>query len=160
MSRLKGGLSSRNVTNDRMRLGVRILLGFLFPSSSAFAGVNVVRCALAIFVTLPWVPPIISQTHGVVETDQPGINAVRPSNQDQTPAQQISGSITGTIVDQSGAIVPGALVTLTRDNLPDQEVVSDQDGQFRFANITPGAFRITISAAGLAVQTFAGLLHS
>jgi len=143
-----------------MRLGLRILFGFLSHSSWAFVGVNVFRCALTILVTLPWVPPIISQTHRVVETDQPGIDAVRPFNQDQTPAQQISGSITGTIEDQSGAIVPGALVTLTRDNLPDQEDVSDQDGQFRFANITPGAFRITISAAGLEVQTFTGLLHS
>lgn len=139
-----------------MKLGLRILLGS--QSSWAFVGVNVLRCTLAIFVALLWVPPIISQTHRVVETGQPGING--PFSQDRAPAQQIPGSITGTIVDQSGAIVPGALVTLTRDNLPDQQVVSDQDGQFLFANITPGAFRITISAAGLAVQSLTGLLHS
>ena len=143
-----------------MRLGLRILVDFIFHGSWAFVGVNVFRCTLAIFVTLSCVPPIIPQTQPVIETDQPGISAGRPFSQDQTPAQQISGSITGTIVDQSGAIVPGALVTLTRDNLPDQEVVSDQDGQFRFANITPGAFQITVNAAGLTVQTFTGLLHS
>ena len=142
-----------------MRLGLRIPLDFIFHGSWAFAGANVFCCALAILVTLSWVPPIISQTDRVIETDQPGIDAARPFSQDQTPAQQISGSITGTIADQSGAIVPGALVTLTGDNLPDQDVVSDEDGEFRFANIIPGAFRITVNAAGLTVQTFTGLLH-
>jgi hypothetical protein len=39
-------------------------------------------------------------------------------------------------------------------------VLSDDDGQFSFANIAPGPFHLTIESAGFATQTFSGILHS
>jgi hypothetical protein len=39
-------------------------------------------------------------------------------------------------------------------------VLSDEDGQFSFANIAPGPFHLTIESAGFATQTFSGILHS
>jgi hypothetical protein len=79
----------------------------------------------------------------------------------QPPDQQLPGSITGTVVDGTGAVVAGARVTLTRaDQSPPQEALSGDDGQFFFANVLPGTFQITITAAGFAAQTSSGILHS
>ncbi len=95
----------------------------------------------------------------------------------QTPApppeqhsQELSGSISGTVVDESGAVVAGARVKLTQgqspegqspgDQSPSQEVLSGDNGQFSFANIAPGPFQLTVASAGFATQTSSGILHS
>jgi hypothetical protein len=79
----------------------------------------------------------------------------------QLPDPQLAGSISGTVVDGTGAVVVGARVTLTRaDQSPPQEVLSGYDGQFAFANVVPGIFQIRITAAGFAMQTSSGILHS
>ena len=78
----------------------------------------------------------------------------------QAPDQQLPGSISGTVVDGSGAVVAGARVRLTREGQsPSQEILSGKDGQFSFANIAPGPFEIIIVSAGFATQTSAGILH-
>jgi hypothetical protein len=79
----------------------------------------------------------------------------------QQPSSQASGTITGTILDQSGAAVSAAEVTLTReDQSPKQVVSSGDDGQFSFENVAPGPFHLTITAAGFATQTYSGVLNS
>ena len=79
----------------------------------------------------------------------------------QQPDQQSAGSINGTVVDKTGAVVVGALVTLTRpDQSPPQEVLSGDYGQYSFVNVAPGAFEITIKAKGFTAQTSSGILHS
>jgi len=51
-------------------------------------------------------------------------------------------------------------VTLTReDQSPMQEVQSDEDGQFFFANVAPGSFQITITLEGFATQGTSGILQ-
>ncbi len=84
--------------------------------------------------------------------------------QTPTPAPAF-GTITGTIVDQSAAVVAGAQVKLavtggdqSQNQSKSREVVSGDDGQFSFANVTPGAFQLSITAAGFAAQTSAGTL--
>jgi hypothetical protein len=42
----------------------------------------------------------------------------------------------------------------------DQETLSGDDGQFSFANVAPGSFRLTITSEGFATQAFDGNLHS
>jgi hypothetical protein len=75
-----------------------------------------------------------------------------------TPALAL-GSISGTIVDQSGALVAGAQVTLSREAQSlNQQVLSGDNGQFSFANVAPGAFQLTITSAGFATQTSSGVL--
>jgi Carboxypeptidase regulatory-like domain len=70
---------------------------------------------------------------------------------------QTPGNIRGRVVDQSGANITGALVTLTREGQSSsQEVESDEEGQFFFFNIDPGAFQLTITSEGLASQTVSG----
>src|SRR5690348_15379980 len=74
--------------------------------------------------------------------------------------QQSSATLSGTIVDQTGAAVAGAQVTLTRDDQsPKQEVASGDDGQFSFDNLASGPFHLTISAPGFATQTSSGVLQ-
>jgi hypothetical protein len=102
-------------------------------------------------------PPIAPGTESEA-ADAPG---TRTSGRERLPAQQESGSISGTVVDQSGGVVAGVRVKLTRDDqYPDQEVFSGSDGQFSFVNIPPGPFQIIISSAGFATQTSLGILRS
>jgi hypothetical protein len=101
-------------------------------------------------------------------------NAATPGQLQQSPAiaaqapetvapavAQSPGTIRGTVTDPTGAVVPGAKVTLTPADLSaSQEVLSGADGQFSFSNVAPGAFQIRITAAGFAPQTSSGILHS
>jgi len=75
----------------------------------------------------------------------------------------LPGTISGTVVDQSGAVLTGARVKLTgaRDNQSlRQELSADEGGHFSFVNVAPGPFEITITATGFATQTTTGILHS
>jgi hypothetical protein len=73
---------------------------------------------------------------------------------------QAAGSIRGKIIDQTGVGIGGAHVKLSRDAEPaSREVVSDEDGQFFFANVSPGPFQISISSEGLASQDFSGTVE-
>ena len=82
-------------------------------------------------------------------------------SQEQAPAQEHAGTISGTVVDQMGAVVPGARVTLTRQDSPrSQQVMSDSDGQFLFSSVAPGSFHLTITSPGFTAQTSSGMLHS
>jgi hypothetical protein len=75
--------------------------------------------------------------------------------------ERLSGSISGTVVDQSGAVVAGARVRITeKDSSVTQETQSDAAGQFAFSKIDPGPFQLTIMSPGFATQTSSGILHS
>jgi hypothetical protein len=79
---------------------------------------------------------------------------------EQLPDQQAAGSISGTIVDLTGAVVVGAQVRLTReDQSPSKELLADDLGQFSFANVAPGTFQLTISFTGLNTQVISGTVH-
>jgi hypothetical protein len=78
----------------------------------------------------------------------------------QAPGQQSSGRIIGTVLDQTGAAVSGARVTLAReDQTPSQDVLSGGDGQFSFDNVAPGSFHLTIASEGFATQSISGTLN-
>jgi hypothetical protein len=77
----------------------------------------------------------------------------------KSDAQQSPGIITGTIMDDTGAAIAGAKVTLSHDGIaPGTEVLSRADGQFSFPNVSSGPFRLTVSASGFADQTVLGVL--
>jgi hypothetical protein len=51
-------------------------------------------------------------------------------------------------------------VRLTReDQSPVQEVLSDDGGQFSFANVAPGPFQVTVTSEGFATQASSGILQ-
>jgi hypothetical protein len=57
--------------------------------------------------------------------------------------------VSGTIVDSSGAVVAGAVVTLLRNGEAQvSSILSAADGGFTFSNLSPGSFVITVTASG------------
>jgi len=112
------------------------------------------------FVILGWASFCLGQTSQQTPAPGPEPRGVTSSGE-QPSGGQLPGSIGGTVVDQSGAVVAGARVRLSgKDQSLNQEVLSGDDGQFSFANIAPGSFQLTITSAGFAAQTFSGMLHS
>jgi hypothetical protein len=78
----------------------------------------------------------------------------------QLPIPQLPGSISGIVLDPSGAAVARARVELKLENqTANHEALSGDDGQFSFVNIPPGPFQLTIAAEGFAAQTLSGVLH-
>ena len=74
--------------------------------------------------------------------------------------QQLSGSVSGVVVDPSEATVVGAQVRLSReDQSSSEEVLSDDDGRFSFANVAPGSFQLTITLVGFTTQVFSGTVR-
>lgn len=119
------------------------------------------RSALTVLalLALAWAPSCVGQS-----PQSPAQPAVDP-----TPAASLSGSV----VDQSGAVIAGARVTLvterqaSTDQSPQsssdqalrQEVFSDADGDFFFPNVAPGSFHLTVVSTGFEPGTFSGILH-
>jgi hypothetical protein len=63
------------------------------------------------------------------------------------------GSISGTITDQSGAVVPGANLRLVNTALQTVfNATSDRQGLYSFPNLPVGIYEMTVSAPGFATQ--------
>ena len=64
-------------------------------------------------------------------------------------AQSSSGSLDGTVLDASGAIVPGANVTLKNQSSGDErQAVSNGAGFFSFAAVPPGTYTVRVERQG------------
>ncbi len=62
---------------------------------------------------------------------------------------QFSGSIQGTVLDASGAVIPSANVTLTNiDQNVSRSATTDSSGIYRFPSLAPGNYRVTAQSAG------------
>lgn len=73
-------------------------------------------------------------------------------------AQSFTGSVLGTVRDASGALVPGAKVTVTNvdTNLRAQET-SGADGFYRANSLPPGNYRVEVVASGFKKAVREGL---
>lgn len=65
-------------------------------------------------------------------------------------AQLQRGAIYGTVIDNTGAVLPGVTVTLSSNVKAPQNTVSGGQGEFRFAELDPGVYTITASLQGFA----------
>lgn len=64
-------------------------------------------------------------------------------------AQVLYGSVSGAVMDQSGAVVPGARVTITNDRTGlTRTVTTDPGGSYRFLDLSEGTYTIDVSASG------------
>jgi outer membrane receptor protein involved in Fe transport len=63
-----------------------------------------------------------------------------------------TSAVTGSLVDESGAVVPGATVTLTAPPTM-RETVSDSRGEYRFANVAAGAYQLSATLSGFSAAT-------
>jgi len=85
-----------------------------------------------------------------------------PSSPAQGSALQPPAAVNGVVIDDTGAAIPGATITLD-DPVSHQKLTatSDGDGLFSFGAVIPGAYNITVAAAGFAPWAVSGILtHS
>src|SRR5438128_362196 len=63
--------------------------------------------------------------------------------------QVTTGSLSGTVSDPSGAIVPGATVTLVNNATgAERSAISNSTGTFDFQALQPGTYTISVDARG------------
>ncbi len=67
-----------------------------------------------------------------------------------SPLMAQSQNISGTVVDESGAVIPGATVKITdvEKGTLTRETSSDEGGVFRAVNIVPGRYQIAVEKTG------------
>ena len=59
-------------------------------------------------------------------------------------AQELRGKVTGTVSDASGAVIPGAAVTLTNDDTTVSATTSTNEvGSYLFDFVLPGTYTVT-----------------
>ena len=68
-------------------------------------------------------------------------------------------SLSGTLVDAHGKVVPLALVTLKQAGRADRQTVSDDSGHFVFAGNEQGSFQLQVDALGFAAKSVTGQLR-
>ena len=73
-------------------------------------------------------------------------------------SQATTGVIEGTVLDQSGAVLPGATVTIRNTGTNFERVVqTDADGRFRGLLLPLGPYRVSTALAGFSTLVREGL---
>jgi hypothetical protein len=68
--------------------------------------------------------------------------------------QTFYGSVVGTVTDASGAVIPGASVTLTNIGTNEKRSApTDAAGSYRFVNLVPANYRLEVEAPGFKHMT-------
>ena len=63
-------------------------------------------------------------------------------------AQSFYGSIVGAVTDSTGAVVPGATVTITNIGTNDKHTAqSNASGEFSFVSLVPASYKVEVSKA-------------
>jgi hypothetical protein len=66
-------------------------------------------------------------------------------------AQSSPANVSGTVVDPDGAVIAQVKIVLAQPGVtPKRETISDGDGHFVFADVSPGPFHLSFGAAGFA----------
>src|SRR5215471_12706974 len=74
-------------------------------------------------------------------------------------AQTVSGSLVGTVIDPAGAVVPAAQVKLTDVNTgATRQAVTDGSGVFRFPNIPPDDYTVSVELKGFKSLVQSGIM--
>src|SRR5262245_2274884 len=75
-------------------------------------------------------------------------------------AQILTGSIIGTVKDESGSVLPGVTVTLASTVVVTgpASVVTNERGEYRFAQLDPGSYGVTVTLSGFSTYREEGLV--
>lgn len=72
--------------------------------------------------------------------------------------QQLTGTLSGTVLDSAGAVVPDAKVIVTNDASGDERTtVSNSSGRFSVTALPPGDYSATVSAKGFKAWKISGV---
>ena len=72
---------------------------------------------------------------------------------------QTTGSINGTVVDNTGAMLPGVTVTTTSPALMGvQTAITNETGNYRFPSLPPGVYSVTYALAGFSSVKREGII--
>ncbi len=75
--------------------------------------------------------------------------------------QQLTGTLTGTTTDSTGAVVPNAKVTMKNELSGDMRTtVSNGSGYFSITAIQPGTYTVSITATGFKTWTQGGIVFA
>ncbi len=73
-------------------------------------------------------------------------------------AQLVSGNLTGTIYDPTGALIPNATVVARNDATGvENTATSTSSGEYRIVNLPAGTYTVTVTAAGFAKTELKGV---
>src|SRR5579875_643431 len=69
-------------------------------------------------------------------------------------AQAVSGTVSGTVSDSTGAAIPGATVQLSKSvSGLNRTTTTDASGQFRFTNVPADQYRLSATSSGFKAST-------
>src|SRR5262245_3141247 len=73
-------------------------------------------------------------------------------------AQSTAGAIRGAVSDESGAVTPGATITLTNVSTGTSRTrITDAEGRYAFLNLPPAPYELTVELAGFTTAARRGL---
>ena len=74
-------------------------------------------------------------------------------------AQVLTGEIVGSVKDESGAVLPGATVTISSLSQPSgpSGYTTDDKGEFRFRSLSPGIYALSVALDGFAPYQTEGI---
>jgi hypothetical protein len=74
-------------------------------------------------------------------------------------AQTLTGSLSGTVADSSGGVLPGATVTLVNELSADsRNTVTNDQGNFVFAAVRPGTYSVRVELSGFQTVETKGIV--
>ena len=75
-----------------------------------------------------------------------------------TYAQRMTADLTGTVVDESGGVIPGAdVVLINQASKSERRSVTNTDGFFNFAAVPSGTYTVQVSLAGFQTYEVTGI---
>lgn len=76
-------------------------------------------------------------------------------------AQAVNGTVVGSVTDSTGAILPGATVTITDTGTnTSRSITTDANGYYAFPNLMPGNYRVSVEKQGFATVARSGVTLS
>jgi uncharacterized membrane protein YgcG len=83
-----------------------------------------------------------------------------PDASPQAPTRKLSrpaGSVSGTVKDNTGGVIPGAAVTLSNEGGTVRSVTAGADGSYTFRGLPPGAYTVSATYTGLQQEGIAAV---
>jgi hypothetical protein len=86
----------------------------------------------------------------IIKREKTEISQNENSEKDKT--ETATGSISGTVTDQNGAVIPNVIVKISGKNFSSVKI-SDGEGKFTFENLLPDRYKIEVSASYFKTKT-------